>query len=98
MKTGADIGKQLKACRKQVFSNDTQADFAKRIGVSRYTYQKMEQGDPSVAMGHYWQAAKTLGLQQNIEQLFEPPPPSLFAAPANRTNHTNHTNPTNKTA
>lgn len=77
-KTHTNLG--LNACRKRLFPNDTQADFAKRIGVSRYTYQKMEQSDPSVAMGHYLKAAEILGLSHNFQQLFTPPPASLFDA------------------
>ena len=74
------LGSDLRLCRKQQFPNDSQADFAKRIGVSRYTYQKMERGDLSVTLRHYVQAAELLGLLANFEQLFTPPPESLFAA------------------
>lgn len=69
----------LKACRKQQFPADTQADFAKRLGVSRYTYQKMEGGDLSVAVKHYVRAAELLGVEQRLYSIFEPPEKSLFA-------------------
>lgn len=68
----------LKSCRKQQFPADTQADFARRLGVSRYTYQKMERGDLSVAIKHYVRAAELLGVEQRFHSIFEPPEKSLF--------------------
>ena len=47
------LGERFKAARKQFFPNDTLSMFALRLGVSRATLQKMEQGDMSVAMGTY---------------------------------------------
>ena len=40
----------------------TQAELAKRIGVSRMTVVRMEQGAPEVAVGHYLTAAWILEL------------------------------------
>lgn len=74
----AKLGKHLRANRRQRFSQDTQDDFARRIGVSRYTYQKMEKGDPGVAMGSYLRAADLLGILDAVVAGFEPPEPSLF--------------------
>jgi len=56
-----ELGQNLRADRKSRFPRDTQGDFARRIGVSRYTYSKMERGDPSVALGSYLAAARMVG-------------------------------------
>lgn len=72
------IGQHLRAARKQRFSGDSQDDFARRIGVSHYTFRKMEKGDPSVAMGSYLRAAFILGLAKHWVEAFQPPEPSLF--------------------
>ena len=74
----ARIGEQLRTGRRRRFPGDTQDDFARRVGVSRYTYQKMEKGDPSVALGSYLRAAQLLGILEPLVAAFEPPRPSLF--------------------
>lgn len=81
MKTASihEMGNGLRQARAHNYPNDTQADFAKRIGVSRYTYQKMERGETSVAMGHYFRAAQLLSLESRFERLFDDAPTSLFA-------------------
>jgi transcriptional regulator with XRE-family HTH domain len=48
------------------------ADFALRVGVSRATLQKMEQGDLSVAIGKYYSAAQVLGLTDAFNDLLKP--------------------------
>ena len=63
------LGQNLRKARKRYYPRDTLADFALRIGVSRATLQKMEQGDLSVALGKYYGAADLLGLTQPFEQL-----------------------------
>lgn len=69
-----DIGKHLKLARKAKFPGDTQAMFAKRLGVGRRTYQKMEKGDPSVNFGAYLDVAKLLGCEHHFAELFKLPP------------------------
>ena len=61
---------------------DDLAAFALRIGVSRSTLQKMEQGDLSVSAGRYYRAAEILGLEETFnsllsfeESLFDDPRP-----------------------
>lgn len=43
--------------------------FAERMGVSRETLRRVENGDPTVAFGSYLSALQTLGLAHNIDQL-----------------------------
>lgn len=66
------LGQNLRTARKQLFPNDTLVDFALRIGVSRATLQKMEQGDLSVALGKYYSAAQVLGLDKPFATLLTP--------------------------
>jgi transcriptional regulator with XRE-family HTH domain len=47
----------------------TVSQFAERIGVSRVTVQKIERGDPTVALGTAFEAAVLLGVT-----LFHPDP------------------------
>ena len=56
------LGDNLRRARKRRFPNDDLTAFALRIGVSRSTLQKMEQGDLTVAIGRYYRAAEILGL------------------------------------
>ena len=72
------IGQHLRSARKQRFPGDTQQDFARRIGVSHYTWRKMEKGDPGVAMGSYLAAAQLLGMADQLVDAFRLPAPSLF--------------------
>lgn len=78
MDASVRLGEQLRAGRKRRYPNYTQADFARRLGVSRYTYQKMEKGDTTVAMGSYLKAAQFLGILDRFVAGFEPPRPSIF--------------------
>ncbi len=73
----SQLGSNLKDSRKRRFPADNLATFAIRIGVSRATLQKMEQGDLSVATEKYYQAAKLLGMEQQFEGLLQMPR-SLF--------------------
>lgn len=72
MDTLLALGAGLRTARKKAFPADTLADFALRIGVSRATLQKMEQGDLSVSLGKYYSAATIVGLNDDFERLFEP--------------------------
>jgi transcriptional regulator with XRE-family HTH domain len=72
------IGEQLRAGRRARFPGDTQGDFARRVGVSRYTWQKVEGGHAGVAMSTYLGAAELLGILEKVVAAFAPPRRSLF--------------------
>ena len=74
----ATIGTQLRAGRRARYPDDTQGDFARRLGVSRYTWQKAERGDAGVAVGTYLKAAEFLGMLDAVVDAFAPPRRSLF--------------------
>ena len=65
------MGQRLRDARKHRFPGDDQRTFARRLGVSRETLRKMEQGDPGVAFGRYLQAAELLGCLEGFRGLFE---------------------------
>lgn len=52
--------------------NDSQAKFAARIGVSIPTLRKMEVGDSSVQIGHWFAALSVLGREQDFDSLLAP--------------------------
>ena len=64
------LGTNLRSARKRRYPRDDLASFALRVGVSRSTLQKMEQGDLSVSIGRYWRAAEILGLAGTFDALF----------------------------
>ncbi len=43
--------------------------FAERLGVSRDTLNRLEKGDPNIAIGTYMKALRILGLDQDIDQV-----------------------------
>jgi transcriptional regulator with XRE-family HTH domain len=43
--------------------------FAERVGVSRETLRRLENGDPTIAMGTYARALRVLGLEKDIDTL-----------------------------
>ncbi len=43
--------------------------FAERIGVSRNTLRRVEEGDPSVSLGTYIRALRALGLEEDLNLL-----------------------------
>lgn len=65
------LGTNLRQARRKVFPKDDMASFALRVGISRATLQKMENGDLSVSLKYYYQAAKLLKLEQGFSQLFQ---------------------------
>lgn len=71
------MGSRLKSARKIRFPRDDQRTFALRVGVSRETMRKMEQGDPSVSFASYLQAADILGCLGDFDTLYVLPK-SLF--------------------
>lgn len=40
--------------------------FAQRVGISRNTLKKVEEGDPTVALGTYLRALRVLGLEEDV--------------------------------
>ena len=65
-----ELGQNLLKARKKAFPMDNMKAFSLRIGISRATYQKMEKGDLSVSLKHYYQAAKVLGVEDDFTRLF----------------------------
>ncbi len=65
-----NLGANLRDARKRRYPGDDLASFALRVGVSRSTLQKMEQGDLSVSIGRYWRAADILDLTGTFDALF----------------------------
>ena len=58
------LGENIKlACKRRGF---TQTLIADRTGLSRLTIRKIEQGDPSVSMGHYVVVLSILGLVEDL--------------------------------
>ncbi|PXW94949.1 helix-turn-helix protein [Sphaerotilus hippei] len=47
----------------------TTVQFSERVGVSRETIRRLEQGDPTIAIGTYMRALRVLGLDQDINTL-----------------------------
>ena len=43
--------------------------FSERMGVSRETLRRLENGDPTIAMGTYMRALRVLGLDGDIDEL-----------------------------
>jgi transcriptional regulator with XRE-family HTH domain len=66
------LGANLRIARKKAFPADTLASFALRVGVSRATLQKMEQGDLSVSLAKYYSAATVLDLTATFDALLQP--------------------------
>ena len=69
----SDLGQRLRARRLQ--RNEKQLSTAARIGISAPTYRKMEQGDPSTAIGYWVRAMRLLG---DPDALLDTLPLSLF--------------------
>ena len=53
---------QLARCRRDL----TAIVFAERVGISRNTLKRMEEGDPNVSLGTYLRALRVLGLEADI--------------------------------
>ncbi|MBU1195837.1 MAG: helix-turn-helix domain-containing protein [Proteobacteria bacterium] len=64
------FGHRLKNARLKL--NDSQRDFAFRIGVSAPTLYKMEQGSPSVSIGTWIKALSMLGRLDDFDKLIAP--------------------------
>lgn len=64
------LGKHLRSARKKIFPKDDMRAFSIRVGVSRATLQKMENGDLSVGLKHYYQAARVMRIEDCFDNLF----------------------------
>ncbi|WP_024333198.1 helix-turn-helix transcriptional regulator [Desulfotignum balticum] len=71
-----NLGQRLKTAR--LARNDSQKEFAWRIGVSIPTLQNMEQGKPTVAIGTWIKALNMLDRLDDLNRLLAPEE-SLFA-------------------
>ena len=58
------LGENIKLARKR--RGYTQVLISQRIGLSRQTIRKIEQGDPRVSIGHYMAVLGVLGLSDDI--------------------------------
>jgi DNA-binding XRE family transcriptional regulator len=66
-------GQFFQQLRKKRFPNDTQRDFAARIGVGLTTVQNLEAGKEGVAWSTVVKALDILGLENQLEALLMPP-------------------------
>jgi len=65
-----ELGQRLKNIRLEC--NDSQKEFAYRIGVSIPTLYKMEKGDPSISIGHWVKALSVLDRLDELDNLIAP--------------------------
>ena len=65
-----EFGNQLRKLR--IERNDRQSDFAARLGVSVPTLRKLEQGDPTVAIGTWVDAIWILGRIEGLKEVLTP--------------------------
>lgn len=61
------MGEQLKLARKR--RKLTMQQVSERAGISRTTLTSIEKGDPSVALGSYFNVLRTYGLTEDILKL-----------------------------
>lgn len=54
---------QLARCRRELSTTV----FAERVGISRNTLKRLEDGDPNVSLGTYLRALRVLGLDGDID-------------------------------
>jgi len=67
LKQLASLGERLRLARRR--RKITAVLFAERIGVSRETLRRLENGDPTIAIGTYVRALRVLGLDNDIDAL-----------------------------
>jgi len=61
------LGENIKlACKRRGY---TQVQVAERTGLSRLTVRKIEQGEPTVSIGHYVAVLSVLGLVEDLVQV-----------------------------
>ena len=64
------LGQRLRRLR--IERGDTQAQFAKRLGVSTPTVAAMENGEPTTRIGYWVEAITLLGRETDLAVLLEP--------------------------
>ena len=74
-KTLKDLGQRLKEAR--LLKDDSQKEFAVRIGVSIPTLHKMEKGSPAISIGIWAETLRMFNRLEDINQILLPPE-SLF--------------------
>lgn len=67
LKQLADFGLRLRLARLR--RGHTTALFAERVGISRDTLNRLEKGDPTIALGTYARALRVLGLDADLDAL-----------------------------
>jgi transcriptional regulator with XRE-family HTH domain len=67
-----EIGQRVAKAR--IAYGDSQEDLASRLGVSRYTVAKMENGHPGTKLGMLLKAANILGCLETFENCMKLPP------------------------
>lgn len=65
-----ELGEGIKIARQR--RRQSQTDFAERLMISRATLQRMERGDPTVALGAWVTAAWLLGRLADLQVVFDP--------------------------
>lgn len=70
-----NLGLRLKEAR--LLKDDSQKEFAVRIGVSIPTLSKMEKGSPAISIGVWAETLRMFGRLEDLDQLLLPPE-SLF--------------------
>lgn len=65
-----NIGKNIKVARLR--RRDTEEMAAKRIGVSRHTWRRLEQGLPTVSLGVFIEAMVVYGFEKQLFELANP--------------------------
>lgn len=66
----SSLGARLRSER--VKRNEPQKVFAARLGVSVPTLKKMEEGAPTVAIGHWFAALSILGREDDLRNILAP--------------------------
>ncbi|MBI2727663.1 MAG: helix-turn-helix transcriptional regulator [Polaromonas sp.] len=56
---------QLARCRRELSTTV----FAERVGISRNTLKRLEEGDPNVSLGTYLRAMRVLGLETDLDSI-----------------------------
>jgi transcriptional regulator with XRE-family HTH domain len=56
---------QLARCRRELSTTV----FAERVGISRNTLKRLEDGDPNVSLGTYLRALRVLGLEADVNDI-----------------------------
>jgi transcriptional regulator with XRE-family HTH domain len=67
LKQLASLGERIRLARLR--RKMTAELFSERMGVSRETLRRLENGDPTIAMGTYMRALRVLGLDGDIDTL-----------------------------